>query len=163
MAESTIGTYLGYADIPSSTTSISEYQKLADITDYSDLESAPETIDVTTMSNKKRVYIQGLPDQPQQTYTALYDPTLYFKIKKMELARTKKAFCLLMEESNSLLTWQGGVSVQLAGGGVNEARTMTISITAETEISLDATESGNAVTITKWYYHDATGKINKTA
>lgn len=162
MAETTIGTYLGWADVPSSdTTSISEYTKYVDITDYSDLETAPETIDVTTMSNKKRVYKQGLPDQPQQTYTAMYDPKTYAIIKA--LGNATKAFCLLFEESNSLVKWTGQISVQIAGAGIAEARTMTITVVAEDEIEVDGTGTGAAFTPAKWYFHSDSNKINKTA
>lgn len=161
MAETTIGTYLGWADIPAqASTAITEYTKYVDITDYSDLESAPETIDVTTMSNHKRVYKQGLPDQPQQTYTAMYDPKTYAIIKA--LGNTTKAFCLMFEESNSLVKWTGQISVQIAGGSIAEVRTMTITVVAEDEIEVDGTGTGAAFTPTKWYFHADTNKINKT-
>lgn len=157
MAETTIGTYLGWADVPSSSsTSVSEYTKYVDIVDYSDLESAPETIDVTTMSNKKRVYKQGLPDQPQQSYTCNFDPKAYATIKA--LGNATKAFCLLFEESNSLLKWTGQISVQISGAGIAENRTMTVTVTAEDEIDIDG-----GTTPTKWYFHEGTNKINKTA
>lgn len=162
MAETTIGTYLGWADVPTSTaTAISEYTKYVDITDYSELESAPETIDVTTMSNHKRVYKQGLPDQPQQTYTAMYDPKTYAIVKA--LGNATKAFCLYFEESKSLIKWTGQVSVQIAGGGIAEARTMTLTVVAEDEITVDGTGSGSSFEPTTWYFHSATNKINKTS
>lgn len=162
MAETTIGTYLGWADLPtSSTTPISEYTKYVDITDYSELESAPEKIDITTMSNHKRVYKQGLPDQPQQTYTAMYDPKTYAIIKA--LGNNIKSFCLFFEESKSLLKWQGQASVQIAGGSIAEARTMTITVVAETEIEVDGTGTGASFEPTKWKFTASTNKITKAA
>lgn len=162
MAETTIGTYLGWADVPtSSATPISEYTKYVDITDYSELESAPETIDITTMSNHKRVYKQGLPDQPQQTYTAMYDPKTYAIVKA--LGNTTKAFCLFFEESQSLLKWTGQVSVQIAGGSIAEARTMTITVVAEDEIEIDGTGTGESFEPTKWKFTASTNKITKAA
>lgn len=159
MAETTIGTYLGWADVPASSgTEVTEYTKYIDIIDYSDLESAPETIEITTQSDKKRKYKQGLPDQPQQSYTCSYDPIAYGKIKA--LGNATKAFCILFEESNSLMKWQGQISVQMAGGGVGEARTMTVTVVAETDIDLDG---ATGETYTKWYYNDTTKKISKTA
>lgn len=160
MAETTIGTYLGWTDVPTSG-SVTAYTKYVDIIDYSDLENAPDTIDITTLSNHKRVYKQGLPDQPQQTYTALYDPVSYATIKK--LGNTTKAFCLYFEESQSLVRWTGQISVQIAGGGVAEARTMTLSVVAEDEIDTAGSWVGSTFTPEKWYYHEETKVINKTA
>lgn len=155
MAETTIGTYLGWADVPTTNTAVTSYTKYVDIIDYSDLETAPDTIEITTQSDKKRKYKQGLPDQPQQTYTCSYDPETYAKIKK--IGNATKAFCILFEESHSLLKWTGQISVQIAGGGVAENRTMTVTVVAEDDIELDGGE-----TPAEWYYNESTKTISKT-
>ena len=130
MAESTIGTYLGYADVPASGTAIpTSYTVACDITDYPDQDSPAERIETTTLSDKGRTYTKGLKDTAEQVYTANYDRAKYQALEA--IADQVKYWAVLFEESKSLFYTKGKASVAILGGGVGDVRQMSITIYPE--------------------------------
>ena len=150
MAETTIGTYLGYKEITSSDAhrtdtgfteyyKITSYDKLADIVDYPDMGSEPEQIETTTLSNlRKRSYVEGLQDSGSLSFTCNYDKSEFLVLRGLVGKRCQ--FCVLFDDGNNSSAWEfvGTVSAYPSGGGVNEVRQGSIVITADVPPELNS-------------------------
>lgn len=113
------------------------YTLLCPITNYPDLGSTPAKLDTTDLSAEKfKTSILGLQEVPDLTFEANYDKTAYLAIEAM--AGTTKHFKLEFGNAGAdgIFTWQGEVSVFVNGGGVDEVRKMTLTLSAETEIEV---------------------------
>lgn len=133
MAESTATTYLGYASATGGVPT--EFVKACDIIDYPDLSSPAERIEVTTLSNETRVYIKGLPDQADQVFTANFDRDQYKALK--ELGDLEHYWAVLFGDSGALFYFKGQSSIAVAGAGVGDVRTMSLTLYPNTEPTLD--------------------------
>lgn len=135
---STYQTYLMYR-----TTTSGEYAKLIDITSFPDLVPAKERIDITSLSDYMRVYINGIGDTAEQSYGANYTPENYSTVKGLEGNQYDYAvwFGASGSEGSEVpdghmgkFSWTGDISAGVSGGGVNEAIAMTITCTPSTVI-----------------------------
>lgn len=135
---STYQTYLMYR-----TTTSGTYSKLIDITSFPDLIPPKERIDITSLSDYMRVYINGLGDTADQTYGANYTPDNYQKITALEGHQYDYALWFGATGSQGSETpdghlgkfeWSGDISAGINGGGVNEAVGMSITVTPSTVI-----------------------------
>ena len=120
---STYQTYLMYR-----TNTSGSYQKL---------------IDITSLSDYMRVYINGIGDTAEQTYGANYTPENYQAVTALEGAQYEYAlwFGASGEQGSEVpdghmgkFEWTGDISAGINGGGVNEAVGMTITVTPSTVI-----------------------------
>ena len=132
MAISTAGTYLMYKNSAS-------YEKLCDIINYPDMGAEPNKIDTTDLSAlTMKTSILGLQEAPDLTFEANYDKTTYTKLKALE-GETQEFELQFGEDGvDGKYDWTGQLVVYITGGGVDEARKMTIVISAETEITVGA-------------------------
>lgn len=137
---STYKTYLMYK----ATTDATEYSKLLDIKSFPDLGGEPERIDVTTLSDKIRKYTPGVQDLSSFQFTANYIAGDYTKVLALEGKQTAYAIWIGAETSNNIDTpdgsngkwsWTGDVSVFKAGGDVNAAQDMTITMYPSTDFA----------------------------
>ena len=144
MAETTIGTYLGYR---TSGQTGSTYTKACDIIDYPDLVDPAERIETTTLSDPARTYKKGLGNTSEKVFTANYDKGNYKTLQSLD---GEYEWCVLFEESGSVITFSGESQVSIAGGGVGEARKMNLAIfpsTVPTLSSQTGSISGNNITL----------------
>jgi hypothetical protein len=130
---STYQTYLMYT-----TTSGGNYEKLIDITSFPDMIPPKERIDITTLSDYMRVYINGIGDTSEQQYGANYTPENYAKVAALEgyqywyslwFGATGTAGNETPDGHYGKFNWQGDISAGVSGGGVNEAVKMTVTCT----------------------------------
>lgn len=135
---STYGTYLMYR-----TTTSGSYAKLIDITSFPDLIPPKERIDITTLSDYMRKYINGIGDTSEQTYGANYTPENYKAVSALE--GHQYDYAVWFGHSGSVgnetpdghygkFSWTGDISAGVNGGGVNEAVGMTVTCTPSTVI-----------------------------
>lgn len=137
---STYKTYLMYKASSAAT----QYTKLIDIKSFPDLGGEPERIDVTTLSDKIRKYTPGVQDLSSFQFTANYIAADYTKMVGLEGKQTEYAIWVGAETSNNVDTpngengkwsWTGDVSVFKAGGDVNAAQDMTITMYPSTDFA----------------------------
>ena len=131
MAISTAKTYLMYESAPAT------FTKLLDIISYPDMGGAPNKIDTTDLSaTKMKTFINGLMEAPDLTFEANYDEAVYATISA--LAGTKDKFQLHFGTAgvDGKFQWECIPAIWVTGGGVDEARKMTVQISAETEITV---------------------------
>lgn len=140
---STYQTYLMYK-----TTTSGTYAKLIDITSFPDLIPAKERIDITSLSDYMRVYINGIGDTAEQSYNANYTPANYAAVKALEGHQYDYAvwFGASGAEGSEIpdghygkFSWTGDISAGITGGGVNEAVGMTVTCTPSTVITYAST------------------------
>lgn len=127
MAISTVHTYLGFAKITGSTEP-TEYTKLTDIKDYSDLASPPEAIPTTTMSDVAETSIPGVIKSDQITFTTNFVPEDYAKIAKMAEDREVVDVCMLYQDG-SLVKNKGIFFITITGAAVDEVVNATVTLT----------------------------------
>lgn len=130
---STYKTYFMYK----TTSAATQYTKLCDIKSFPDLGSAPERVDVTTLSDRVRKYVQGVQDLSSFDFGANYIPSVYQTIAGLN--GTQHEYAIWLGASTDISTgidtptgedgkwsWTGDISVFKAGGDVNAAQDMTI-------------------------------------
>lgn len=141
MASTTCSTFLMKG---TGTTTIT-YDKLVDIKDFPDLGGAPELVDITTLSDKSKRSLSGIQETDALEFKANYDATDYTTLKALEGTKTPYAVWFGEDATgdpdghDGKFSFEGTLSVFVTGGGVNEAREMTISIAPATEITFSAT------------------------
>lgn len=138
MAISTYQTYLMHGTGTGSTT----MSKLIDIVSFPNLGGDPETIDVTTLSDKMRVFILGIQSSEMMSFETNYDLTKYNELKALEGEEEQFAVWFGGDEtgtpdgSKGKFGFKGQLAVHVNGGGVNEAVKMTVSIAPTTIIEV---------------------------
>lgn len=141
MAEKGISTYQTY--LMYRTSSSADYAKLIDITSFPDLMPPKERIEVTTLSDFMRVFINGIGDTSEQTYGANYTPENYQAVSALEGHQYEYAlwFGASGTQGNEVpdghlgkFEWTGDISAGINGGSVNEAVGMTVTVTPSTVI-----------------------------
>ena len=140
---STYQTYLMYR-----TTTTATYSKLIDITSFPDLIPPKDRIDITSLSDYMRVYIQGIGDTSEFQFGANYTPANYQTIVNVEGKQYEYAVWFgasgdagseVPDGHNGKFSWTGELSAGVSGGGVNEAVGMTINATPSTVVVFSTT------------------------
>ena len=127
----------------SSSNSGSSYSKLIDIKEFPDLGGTPEMIDVTTLSDKMQKFVMGVQSNEGLTFTANYDKASYAALQALTgnqyyavwFGGTESGGVVTPDGSEGKFSFQGELSVFVAGAGVNAARDMSITIAPSTEIA----------------------------
>jgi len=140
---STYQTYLMYR-----TSTAATFSKVIDITSFPDLIPPKDRIDITSLSDYMRVYIQGIGDTSEFEFGANYTPDNYQTIVALEgyqyeyavwFGATGSAGSETPDGHNGKFTWTGEISAGISGGGVNEAVGMTINATPSTVVVFSTT------------------------
>ena len=141
---STYQTYLMYR----TSTSQQNWGKVIDITSFPDLIPPKDRIDITSLSDYMRVYIQGIGDTSEFSFGANYTPQNYQTIVNLEghqyeyavwFGANGEAGSETPDGHNGKFTWTGEISAGINGGGVNEAVGMTINATPSTVVVFSTT------------------------
>lgn len=136
-----VSTYQTYLMVKK--TSSGSYEKLVDITSFPDLIGTPERIDVTTLSDPQRIYINGIADRDEMTFNANFSPENYAAVVECEGHQYDYAVWFGATTANGEDTpdgskgkfeWTGDIQAGVTGGGVNEAVGMTITCSPTTKV-----------------------------
>lgn len=124
------------------------YSKVCDIKSYPDLGGSPDLIDMTTLSNKSKIGVPGIQNNDAMTFDANYNPTVYASLQALAdgtakhwavyFGATVSGTTVTPDGSDGKFTFDGILDVFVTGGGVNEGRSMTITITPTTDIEFTA-------------------------
>ena len=140
---STYQTYLRYRS-----SSSGEWATVIDITSFPDLIPPKDRIDITSLSDYMRVYIQGIGDTQEFSFGANYTPENYAAVVALEGHQYEYAVWFGASGTagheepdghNGKFTWTGEISAGINGGGVNEAVGMTINATPSTVVVFSTT------------------------
>jgi len=109
------------------------YTKLVDILSYPDMGSSPSKLDTTSLSETEfKTNILGLQEAPDLTFECNYDEAKYTAITGMTLP--SYYFQVQFGTDNGTFEFQGQVKVYANGGGVDEVRKMTVTLSTSTPI-----------------------------
>lgn len=124
------------------------YSEVCPIKSYPDLGGAPDLIDMTTLSNKSKVGVPGIQNNDALTFEANYNPTVYSELLgyadgtardwAVYFGASISGSTVTPDGSDGKFTFKGIFDVFVAGGGVNEGRSMTITITPTSDIDFTA-------------------------
>ena len=141
---STYQTYLMYR-----TSSSATWDKVIDITSFPDLVPPKDKIDITTLSDYMRVYINGIGDTASDmSFGANYTAENYSTVTELEGNQYEYAVWFgasgnqgeeVPDGHNGKFSWTGDISAGISGGGVNDAVGMTVSATPATVITFSST------------------------
>lgn len=145
MASSTYKTFLMLGTTSGSGSSVTTtYSKLIDIIDFPDIGGSAEQIDVTTLSDKMRHYVNGVQQNESMNFTANYDKTDYTTLNTHVGQKKKYSVWFGGTESNGVVTptgdlgkfdFEAEMSVFVNGAGVNQARTVTMTMALQSDIA----------------------------
>lgn len=113
-----------------------DFSKLIDITSYPDLFTAPEKLDISTLSSNQKMYTKGMVDLPDYEFGFYYDEDDYNKIKALESDNTVQ-YQLRFGENGEYGKWQwsGGIFATPTGGSVGSVREGKVICYPETAVS----------------------------
>lgn len=139
MARTSYQTYLMYSEDGTS------YSKLVDVKEIPDLGKAPDTVDITTLSDAQKRYLQDILDTGQLEFTANYDLDDYKKLAALAHTDYHYAVWFGATTANGIDTptgdagkfeFVGQLAVYVKGASVSSAVEMGIAIAPSTEITL---------------------------
>lgn len=136
MARTTENTFL----MLGSGTGTLTYSKLVDIKEFPDLGGAPNTVDVTTLTDHQRVYLMGLKDPGILEFTANYDAADYATLAALDGEQNLAVWFGINSSGQpdgnaGKFEFKGEVTCWVKGGSVEAAVDMGIAITTSTEIT----------------------------
>ena len=109
----------------------------ADLQEFPDLGAAAEQVEVTTLADSNRRYINGIKDFGTLDFTFLYDgaseDSAFKKLHALEVAGNPVDFKVELPDGITV-TFSGFASVTIAGGAVNDAMTFTLSINLNSDL-----------------------------
>ena len=135
MARTTYQTYL-----------MQDETKLVDIKEFPDLGKAPDTVDITTLTDNQKRYLQDILDPGQLEFTANYDPDDFAKLKALEHKENNYAVwfggkgdgeAAVPDGHAGKASFTGELAVWIKGGGVSAAVDMGIAIAVSSEIKFE--------------------------
>lgn len=110
----------------------------ADLQEFPDLGGAAEQVDVTTLADSNRRYINGIKDFGSLEFTFLYDGAedgSFAKLHALEVANEAVDFKVSLPDGVEV-TFSGFASVVITGGAVNDALHFTLSINLNSDIEI---------------------------
>ena len=124
----------------------SSFSDFIDVVDSPDFGGEPETVDVTTQSDTKRRYINGLQDSSSLTFTCWYteeNATRLNNIKTADKSITDPAqmntyqYQIGENGEHGTYTWKGKLDWFLASAAPGDAQQISITISDEGETELE--------------------------
>lgn len=127
-----IGTKLSYSAVPATT-----YTDLPDLQDIPELGGAPDKVEVTTLADSTRRYINGLVDYGDLQFTFLYDNddvTSSWRVLQ-GLNGVLKTWKITLPDTTSF-TFTGYGYVKMGAAGINAPLTFTLSINLNSAMTI---------------------------
>ena len=114
-----------------------EFKELEHLMEVPELGSAPEKIDVTTLSDGVKRYIHGIKDMGDLAFKFLYDNTSidsnYKLLKELEESGDEAEFKITYPDDTSH-SFRALVWLKMDAGTVNGALTFTCNMTMQSDI-----------------------------
>ena len=111
-------------------------QKISGLTDIPDMGATPEKLDVTTLSDDVRKYINGVKDFGDLEFNFIYESGPdgnYAQLAALEGKGVQE--CVVTFPDNATFSFEGDISVRILGVGVNAVITFAMSVALQSEIT----------------------------
>ena len=123
--------------LKTSATATGDYTELVPVKDFPDLGSAPDTIEVTTLRDKMKRYIQGLQDTGSFEFTYNYTKTDFAKVAALDDNAThyfELDFGNDGEGGEGAFFFAGQVTTYVSGTGTGSVVEAKIVVTCDSEV-----------------------------
>ena len=111
------------------------------LTDIPDMGAAPEKLDVTTLADEYRQYINGVKDFGDLEFNFIYESGAdgnYAKlagIAEQEANKNGETACVVTFPDGASFSFTGAIDVRILGVGVNAVITFAMSVALSSEIT----------------------------
>lgn len=107
------------------------------LTDIPDMGATPEKIDVTTLADDCRQYINGIKDFGDLEFSFIYESGADGNYAKLAALEGDQDCCVTFPDG-SKFAFSGEISLKIVGVGVNAAITFTMSVALSSDIEYTA-------------------------
>ena len=115
-------------------------KEISGLTDIPDMGAAPEKLDVTTLTDEYRQYINGVKDFGDLEFTFIYESgadgnyAQLAEVAKKETNKNGETPCVVTFPDGVSFDFTGAIDVRILGVGVNAVITFAMSVALSSEI-----------------------------
>lgn len=115
-------------------------KNVSGLTDIPDMGATPEKLDVTTLADDCRQYINGVKDFGDLEFTFIYESGTdgnYAKLNDLVGKGPQDCVVRFPGENGATFTFSGEISLRIIGVGVNAVITFAMSVALQSEIAMN--------------------------
>ena len=112
--------------------------EIAGLTDIPDMGASPEKLDVTTLADEYRQYINGVKDFGDLEFNFIYESGADGNYAQLNSNVGKDVECVVTFPDGATFTFNGVISLRMLGVGVNAVITFAMSVALQSEIAYTA-------------------------
>ena len=119
---------------------VGDYAEVSGLTDIPDMGATPEKLDVTTLADEYRQYINGVRDFGDLEFTFIYESGAegnYAKLAQIEAAG-ENVQCEVEFPDGAKFAFSGEIALRIVGVGVNAVITFVMSVALASDIEYSA-------------------------
>ena len=119
------------------TLDVGSVKAVSGLTDIPDMGATPEKLEVTTLADASRQYIEGIKDYGDLEFTFIYESGAdgnYAKLAALEGQQD----CAVTFPDGSKFTFSGEISLRIVGVGVNAVITFVMAVALSSDIEYAA-------------------------
>lgn len=119
---------------------VGDYANVSGLTDIPDMGATPEKLDVTTLADEYRQYINGVRDFGDLEFTFIYESGAegnYAKLAAIEAAG-QNVECSVEFPDGAKFAFEGEIALRIVGVGVNAVITFVMSVALASDIEYTA-------------------------
>ena len=112
---------------------VGNVKNVSGLTDIPDMGATPEKLDVTTLADASRQYIEGIKDYGDLEFTFIYESGAegnYAQLNDLEGQQD----CAVTFPDGSKFTFSGEISLRIVGVGVNAVITFVMAVALSSDI-----------------------------
>ena len=116
---------------------VGNVKNVSGLTDIPDMGATPEKLDVTTLADASRQYIEGIKDYGDLEFTFIYESGAegnYAKLNGLEGDQD----CVVTFPDGSTFSFSGEISLRIVGVGVNAVITFVMAVALSSDIEYAA-------------------------
>lgn len=113
---------------------VGNVKNVSGLTDIPDMGATPEKLDVTTLADASRQYIEGIKDYGDLEFTFIYESGAegnYAKLNELEGDQD----CVVTFPDGSTFSFSGEISLRIVGVGVNAVITFVMAVALSSDIA----------------------------
>ena len=108
-------------------------KEIKGLTDIPDMGATPEKLDVTTLSDPSRKYIEGIKDYGDLEFTFIYESGEDGNYAQLNALEGEQS-CEVRFPDGSTFTFKGEISLRIVGVGVNAVITFVMAVALSEDI-----------------------------
>ena len=120
--------------------SVGSYANVSGLTDIPDMGATPEKLDVTTLADASRQYIEGIKDYGDLEFTFIYESgadgnyAILNGIAEEENNKNGLTQCSVTFPDGASFAFEGEINLRIVGVGVNAVITFVMSVALSKDI-----------------------------